>query len=228
MLFNPWFVLFCIEIRTLIQRLQSTFGFDGTVLTSYLSHRQQFIRVGNRKSTSAACNFGVPQGSVLGPLLFSLYISPIGNIIAQHGVRHAQYADDTQLYNPLTDNSSSCTLDLCFSALHSWFCANGLSLNPDKSEAIILGCIYTVNHKKWQNICDHNSGKSWCIFLYNFCTVVNRKKHVIYIYCEPEKRWQYICHHNSGKSWSIFIIFALLYKQEEIFHNIWQKNSTSP
>ena len=132
----------CIEIPTLIQRLQSTFGFDGTVLqwlTSYLSHRQQFIRVGNRKSTSAACNFGVPQGSVLGPLLFSLYISPIGNIIAQHDVRHAQYADDTQLYIPLTDNSSSCTLDLCFSAQHSWFCANGLSLNPDKSEAITLG-----------------------------------------------------------------------------------------
>ena len=58
--------------------------------------------------------------------------------IAVNGFRHAQ-SDDTQLYIPLTDNSSSCTLDLCFSALHSWFCANGLSLNPDKSEAIILG-----------------------------------------------------------------------------------------
>ena len=43
--------------------------------------------------------------------------------------------------------------------------------------------LYTVNHKKrWQNICDHNSGKSLCMHFYNFCTVVNRKKHVIYIW----------------------------------------------
>ena len=44
------------------------------------------------------CIYGVPQNSILRPLLFSLYISPISNITAEHGIYHAQYADDTQLY----------------------------------------------------------------------------------------------------------------------------------
>lgn len=133
----------CINIPTLVRRLEYTFGFSGTALqwlTSYLSQRQQFVRVGDCKSNTVACIHGVPQGSVLGPLLFSLYISPISNIIAKHGIRHAQYADDTQLYTELkvNNNSTDSALQTCFLSLCTWFSTNGLSLNPDKSEAIIF------------------------------------------------------------------------------------------
>ena len=75
----------CIDINTLERRLEHTFGFTGAVLSwlrSYLNNRSQFVRVGEVKSSTSPCKFGVPQGSVLGPLFFSLYVAPIANVIA--------------------------------------------------------------------------------------------------------------------------------------------------
>jgi hypothetical protein len=132
----------CIDINTLGRRLEHTFGFTGTTLSwlrSYMNGRSQFVRVGDEKSSTTVCCFGVPQGSVLGPLLFSLYVSPIANLISGFGVNHVQYADDTQLYVLLRNEGDIQTVNDCFRALHSWFVINGLSLNPNKSEATILG-----------------------------------------------------------------------------------------
>ena len=72
---------------TLLNCLQSWFGVCGTVFkwfTSYLTNRVQSIKIGSTLSVSCKLLFGVPQGSVLGPLLFSLYTSPLSSIIRRH------------------------------------------------------------------------------------------------------------------------------------------------
>ena len=134
-----------IDHSVLLSRLHTSFGISGTALswlTSYLYSRSQHVRIGQSSSPSALLDSGVPQGSVLGPILFSVYISPIGAIFSAFGIQHQQYADDTQLYialsavNPVPAIS---TLESCLTSLHSWFCQNGLCLNPTKSDAILFG-----------------------------------------------------------------------------------------
>ena len=83
--------------------------------------------------------YGVPQGSVLGPLLFNLYMSPTAQVISAFAVSHMQYADDTQLYVALRDVEAIPTLTGCFHAVYHWLDLNGLSLNPEKTEAIVIG-----------------------------------------------------------------------------------------
>ena len=94
-----------VDHSLLIERLQLEFGVNDTALEwlrSYLVDRVQFMKMGQHQSDKTslnkfALNVGVPQGSVLGPLLFAVYCSPVGDIISSHGVKYHQYADDTQL-----------------------------------------------------------------------------------------------------------------------------------
>ena len=60
-------------------------------------------------------------------------------MIASFGLSHSQYADDTQLYIALNDEKALSSLFACCLAVYNWFLLNGLSLNPDKSEAIVIG-----------------------------------------------------------------------------------------
>jgi hypothetical protein len=66
-------------------------------------------------------------------------MSPVANVIGSFGVKQLQYADDTQLYVALSDDKKIPTLTKCFAAVHHWLDMNGLSLNPDKTEAIVIG-----------------------------------------------------------------------------------------
>ena len=84
-----------------------------------------------RKSKAEPVRWGVPQGSVLGPLLFSLYLTPLGDIIRSHDINFYMYADDIQLY--LT------SLERCMLAVRAWMSANKLKLNDSKTEFFVLG-----------------------------------------------------------------------------------------
>ena len=100
---------------------------------STLASRHQLIKI-----VLAEC----PQGSVLGPLLFSVYVSPIGCIASDHGISLQQYADDTQLHISVSTDDLTVQLSAlessCLHSLHSWLCHNGLALNSSKSKSILL------------------------------------------------------------------------------------------
>ena len=77
--------------------MRRRFGICGRALdwfSSYLSGRRQFVKVNDMSSTSYLIEQGVPQGSVLGPILYSLYVSPLGDIARNHGLSFHCYADD--------------------------------------------------------------------------------------------------------------------------------------
>ena len=93
-----------VDHSVLLKRLSCSFGITGNVLSwiqSYLCDRTQSVRIGSHSSPPNPCLVGVPQGSVLGQLLFSIYTSPISTIAESHHVSQQQYADDTQLYVPV-------------------------------------------------------------------------------------------------------------------------------
>jgi len=112
----------------LLRRLSCSFGIVGNVhswIQSYLTGRTQSVRIGSHSAPPYPAFVGVPQGSVLEPLLFSIYTSPISTIADYHHVSQQQYADDTQLYLALspTDYSPGITvLESCLNSLHLWFC----------------------------------------------------------------------------------------------------------
>ena len=93
-----------IDHSILLHRLSSWFGCNGKVLSwldSYLSSRSFSVNINSSVSDPFPLHQGVPQGSVLGPLLFILYTTPLSSLISNSSVSHHLYANDTQLSSPL-------------------------------------------------------------------------------------------------------------------------------
>jgi Reverse transcriptase (RNA-dependent DNA polymerase) len=133
-----------------LNRLSTDFGVVDVPLRwirSYLSGRTFFVRLGSSSSPTVSSTSGVPQGSVLGPVLFTAYVSPIGRLIQNHEIDYHCYADDTQLYTALDFNHSRLSkMESCINELQCWFWKNDLLLNPDKSETILLGTTQRLSH----------------------------------------------------------------------------------
>uniref|UniRef100_A0A4W5LB64 Reverse transcriptase domain-containing protein n=1 Tax=Hucho hucho TaxID=62062 RepID=A0A4W5LB64_9TELE len=131
----------CHEI--LISRL-SDIGITGSALSwliSYISDRKYYITIQGFRSATASLTQGVPQGSVLGPLLFIIYIYPLGDIIRRHGLQFHCYADDIQIYLTTSSDRLSLpdSLTECIRDIKKWMSLNFLKLNDNKTEILLIG-----------------------------------------------------------------------------------------
>ena len=118
------------------------------MVASYFSDRCQTIKIGSTLSELSKLIYGGPQGSVLGPLLFSLYTTPLSKIIRLHlHIKFHFYVDDTQLYIHLSHKNASAPLaklNACLHDVQRWMSLSKLKLNPEKPELLSLALRLSV------------------------------------------------------------------------------------
>jgi hypothetical protein len=120
-------------------------GFKDSALSwiqGYLTNRTCAVRLDDVTSTNLLLEQGVPQGSVLGPLLFTLYIREIDQVMSAHNVNYLLYADDIQIYiksHPSCIKAAMCQLENCICELQLWLKQHKLMMNPSKTEFMVLG-----------------------------------------------------------------------------------------
>ena len=131
-----------VDHSILLERLESTYGFDGLTLggfKNYLSDRSFNVRCSGTKLEFSDSSVGVPQGSVLGPFLFSLYTGDLGKIVLKYKLGFHQYADDIQIYGYCNNEGTEefqIGVSECVDEIAAWMGADCLKLNREKTEVI--------------------------------------------------------------------------------------------
>ena len=137
-----------VDHQILLDRLKNMFGFTGQVfnwIAAYLLGRSHKVVVGDAKSTLAPLSCGVSQGSILGPILFTLYTTPLGKICIKHGITYHLFAEDQQLYLAFKLSNAGAKeqciqqLEGCIEEICKWMSANMLKPNDDKTKFIMFG-----------------------------------------------------------------------------------------
>uniref|UniRef100_A0A3Q2WLT1 Reverse transcriptase domain-containing protein n=1 Tax=Haplochromis burtoni TaxID=8153 RepID=A0A3Q2WLT1_HAPBU len=133
-----------VDHNILLARLEQTVGIKGAALDwfkSYLSNRLSLVHLATSSSSAVPVCCGVPQGSVLGPTLFSLYMLPLSAIFEKYHIAFHYYADDIQIYFELNDDLalSLNSFRECMCEVKKWLLANTLILNDKKTEIMIFG-----------------------------------------------------------------------------------------
>jgi len=136
-----------VDYDVLLRQMHLSFGQDGPALSSfrsYLHGRSQYVRRSMQKSSVMHPPCGVPQGSVLGPILFIMYTADLVLAVEQHDFCPHLYADDTQV-DGFSRPQATCDLQQrlseCIDDVYSWMQSNRLQLNASKSE--LLWCATT-------------------------------------------------------------------------------------
>jgi len=183
-----------VDHSILLKRLECRLGLSGSALDwmiSYLSERQQKVMLGATQAKPTVLNCGVPQGSVLGPVLFSAYVSPLGDIAKFSATSTHQYADDCQLYVTFKPKEQASvkltreTIEGCVWNISRWMADNRLKQNDDKTELIVfmppriqngisLTGIHVGDAVISQSPCVRNLGSIW-----DQC--MNVREHVKYV-----------------------------------------------
>ena len=135
-----------VDHNILINRLKNDYGIIDVALhwfKSYLSCRNYKVKINNTLSDSQSLDFGVPQGSILGPILYMLYVKEIEEIAKRHNVNVHIYADDVQLYAPYDVSSDFANLKSCLQEIKLWTGKNYLKLNNKKTQLL---CITSKNY----------------------------------------------------------------------------------
>ena len=119
------------------------------LISSYLDNRKQFVSFGGYESTCKKIEVGVPQGSVLGPLLFLIHINDLQN---NTSLRVLNFADDTMLYKTFTKTTylnDSQNFNTELTKVSDWLMVNRLKLNLNKTRSMIL---HQSKNNFWKNI----------------------------------------------------------------------------
>ena len=137
-----------IDHSIVLNKLLEDYGINGTALDwckSYLENRLFTVKIGDSISTVLELLFGVPQGSLLGPILFILYTKTLQNIAAKYGLSIQLYADDSQLYISFQPSGPGHLDDVrertnnCLAEIKAWMVKNFMKLNESKTELLVLG-----------------------------------------------------------------------------------------
>ena len=140
-----------LDHSILTERLDATFGVRGIVLDwfdSYVSERFQSVSVNKLLSDPSPLLYGVPQGSVLGPVLFTLYSQPLSEILLSYNCQFYKYADDTEISHcslPNNFKASKLCVQNCIKAVMGRMDSNKLMLNSDKTEILTMGTASRIN-----------------------------------------------------------------------------------
>ena len=140
--FSKAFAFDTVAFETVLKKLHAL-GFSKSFLmwiSSYLTGRRQFVQIDEKTSSLLDVTFGVPQGSVLGPVLFNLYVNDLSERLGDF-VKCQQYADDTIIYTtdkPAHIKDCERRLQEAVNLLKSWSSECNLSLNPTKTKVMLF------------------------------------------------------------------------------------------
>lgn len=148
-----------VDHQKLIQILKWEIGIDGNALKwfkSFITGRCQKVKIGESESMEIVIRFGVPQGSVLGPVLFNIYIRSIYSTVQSKSFTIHGFADDHQIYKsfPVDKEYQIMVEDLpaCFQAIERWMNRHYLQLNPGKTEIMVFGSTSVLSTLELQGV----------------------------------------------------------------------------